>query len=152
MVNYPLACPITLNVGSLSSELRPIAAELAAAPRVYVDANVPWPVVGFMRQVLRWDVLFVLEEPALRRAPDREHFCRALDLGRTLITLDHDFFDEQKFPLPDSPGVVVCTAPDEGRLKQLLKQLDNRLRVDAALELPLRGQTIDLCGGSDLEP
>jgi hypothetical protein len=100
-------------VGSLASELRPIAAALSAAPRVYVDANVPWGVVLFMRQELAWDVLFVLEDPQIRRAPDRDHYRRALDLGRTLITLDHDFFDDRRFPPSASPGVVVCSAPNE---------------------------------------
>lgn len=132
-------------MGSLSSELRPIAAGLAAAPRVYVDANVPLGVVGFMRQVLHWDVLFVLEDPEFRRASDREHFRRARDLGRTLITLDHDFFDERRFPSADSPGVVVCTAPDESALKRLLKRFDETtMRADPAAELPLRGQTIEI--------
>jgi len=131
-------------MGSLASELRPIAAELSAAPRVYVDANVPWGAVDFMRHGLHWDVLFVLEEPAFRRASDLEHFHRALELGRTLVTLDHDFFNERRFPRPSSPGVVVCTAPDEPALKRLLARLDQRLRGDAAGELPLRGQVIEL--------
>src|SRR6266513_2811593 len=124
-------------MGSLSSELRPIAAELADAPRVYVDANLPWGVVTFMRQTLHWDVLFVLEDPELRRAPDREHFRRALELGRTLATLDHDFFDARHFPPELSPGVVVCSAPNEGGLKRLLKEFDATvLRAEASVELP----------------
>ena len=134
-------------MGSLSSELRPIAAELAGAPRVYVDANIPWGVVAFMRQVLRWDVLFVLEDPDLRRARDLEHFHRARDLGRTLITLDHDFADEQRFPSISSPGVVMLSAPDEDGLKRLLKKLDEHLRADPSAELPLRGRTIELTPG-----
>jgi predicted nuclease of predicted toxin-antitoxin system len=129
-------------LGSLSSELRPIAASLSDAPRVYVDANLPWGAVTFMRQTLHWDVLFVLEDPEFRRASDVEHFHRALELGRTLITLDHDFFDERRFPPSSSPGVVVCTAPDERALKRLLKQLDETLRADPATDLPFRGKTI----------
>jgi hypothetical protein len=136
-------------VGSLASELRPIAAQLSAAPRVYVDANVPWGVVLFMRQELGWDVLFVLEDPQLRRAPDRDHFRRALDLARTLITLDHDFFDDRRFPLASSPGVVVCSAPNEEGLKRLLKDLDERvLRADPSADLPLRGKKVDLSPGT----
>jgi len=72
-------------MGTLASALRPIAGELADAPRVYVDANMPAGVVDAMRHALRWDVLFVLEHDDLRRASDREHFQRALDFGRTLI-------------------------------------------------------------------
>jgi hypothetical protein len=131
-------------VGTLASELRPIAADLAAAPRVYVDANLPLGAVEFMRHSLGWDVLFVLEDPSLRRAPDRDHFRRALDLGRTLITLDHDFLDDRRFPPEHSPGVVVCSAPDEAALKRLLADLDRTLRVDPPAELPLRGQKISL--------
>jgi hypothetical protein len=129
-------------MGSLTSELRPIAASLSDAPRVYVDANVPSGVVAYMRQALQWDVLFVLEEPDLRRARDVEHFQRALDLGRTLITLDRDFFDERRFPPASSPGVVVCTAPDEHGLKRVLKDLDTTLRASPGMALPLRGRTI----------
>jgi hypothetical protein len=129
-------------MGSLPSELRPIAASLSDAPRVYVDANLPWGAVVYMRQTLHWNVLFVLEEPELRRASDAQHFARALDLGRTLITLDRDFLDERKFPPASSPGVVVCIAPDERGLKRVLKDLDATLRDGAVGPLPLRGRTI----------
>jgi predicted nuclease of predicted toxin-antitoxin system len=133
-------------MGSLSSELRVLRHDLAI-PRVYADANLPWGVVSFMRHDLKWDVLFVLEEPELRRAPDREHFARALDLGRTLITQDHDFADERRFPPACSPGVVICTAPDEAVLKRLLTKLDEDLRADPSIDLPLKGKTIELTPG-----
>jgi hypothetical protein len=129
-------------MGSLTSALRPIAASLSDAPRVYVDANLPWGAVVYMRQTLHWDVLFVLEEPELRRASDAQHFERALDLGRTLITLDRDFLDDRKFPPASSPGVVVCIAPDERGLKRVLKDLDATLRDGTVGPLPLRGRTI----------
>ena len=132
-------------MGTLASELQPIAADLASAPRVYVDANVPAGVVTFMRHDLRWDVLFVLEHDDLRRARDIEHFHRALEFGRTIVTLDHDFFDDRRFPLIDSPGVIVCSAPDETALKKLLRHVDETiLRIDPAAPLPLRGRKIGL--------
>jgi hypothetical protein len=128
-------------MGTLASELRPFAAELVGAPRVYADANLPAGVVAAMRQQLGWDVLFVLEHDDLRRAPDREHFRLALEFGRTLITLDHDFFDDRRFPPSDSPGVIVCSAPDESWIVELLRRTDETLRMGA---LPLRGQKIEL--------
>ena len=128
-------------MGTLASELRPIVADLSDCPRVYVDANVPVGVVAYMRQILRWDVLFVLEEPSIRRARDGEHFRRALDLGRTLITLDHDFLDDRRFLPALSPGVVVCSAPDETALKRLLARLDREvLRAEPGVHLPLLGR------------
>ena len=130
-------------MGTLASELRSIAANLSETPRVYVDANFPIGVVAYMRQVLHWDVFFVLEDPAIRRAPDTEHFRRALELTRTLITLDHDFLDDRRFLPALSSGVIVCSAPGEAALKRLLAKLDRDvLRTDPVVDLPLRGQKI----------
>jgi hypothetical protein len=128
--------------------LRPIAADLAAAPRVYVDANLPLGSVSFMRHDLAWDVLFVLEHEDLRRAPDREHFRLALELGRTLITMDRDFFNDRRFPPEHSPGVVVCSAPNEAALKRLLKHLDEAvLRAEGGAGLPLKGRKVKMIPG-----
>lgn len=132
-------------MGTLASELGSIAAELTAAPRVYVDANLPWGAVAFMRETLHWNVLFVVEHDDLRRASDREHFRRALDLGRTLVTMDRDFMDDRRFPPEDSPGVIVCSAPDEQNLHRLLAHVDaTMMRADNAAALPLRGRKIQL--------
>lgn len=132
-------------MGTLASALRPIAEEIADAPRVYADANIPAGVVAAMRRDFRWDVLFVVEHDDLRRAPDVEHYRRALDLGRTLITMDRDFFDDRRFPPSHSPGVVVCWAPDEPGLIRLLARLDREtLRAADARPLPLRGRKIHI--------
>ena len=132
-------------MGTLASELRPIVAERTTAPRVYVDANVPLHVVFVMRHDCGWDVFFVLEHEDLRRAPDAEHYRRALDFGRTLITLDHDFFDERRFPMALSPGVVVCSAADEEGLIRLVHHLDRHvLRAEGPSDLPLRGRKLEM--------
>jgi predicted nuclease of predicted toxin-antitoxin system len=132
-------------MGTLASELRSIAAGLAAVPRIYADANLPAGVIAAMRQDLHWDVLFVLEDDELRRAPDREHYRRARELGRTLVTLDRDFFDDRDFPVAESPGVVVLSAPDEAGLIRLLRQLDRDvLRAADAGDTPLAGRKLDL--------
>jgi hypothetical protein len=131
-------------MGTLSSELQPIAADLTSAPRVYVDANVPAGVVAFMRQELHWDVLFVLEHDDLRRARDLEHFHRALDVGRTIVTLDRDFCDDRRFPPEHSPGVIVCWAPDEPGLTRVLREIDRTLLRPVTGPLPLRGRKIQM--------
>ena len=63
-------------MGTLWSELGPVAESVADRPRVYADANVPSGIVAFMREKLRWDVLSVMEQPDLRRARDIEHRLR----------------------------------------------------------------------------
>ena len=128
-------------MGTLASGLGPIAGELAGAPRVYVDANMPAPIVSAMRQELGWDVLFVMEHDELRRAHDQVHYQRALDFGRTLFTLDHDFLDDMKFPSVSSPGVVVISAPDQDGILRLLRDFDRDvLRAQGAALMPLRGR------------
>jgi hypothetical protein len=141
-------------MGSLASELVPLASRLSNAPRIYADANLPRGIVAAMRASLGWDVLFVLEHDDLRRAPDREHFSRAREQGRTLITLDRDFLDEKRFPADLSGGVVVCSAPGEPELLLLLARLDRELfrAVPAAppAGLPLAGRTLDWHSGATL--
>ena len=130
-------------MGTLASGLRPIAEELAGAPRVYVDANLPYGAVVSMRRDLGWDVLFVLEHEDLRRASDVEHYRQSREFGRTLITLDRDFLDDRRFPPDESPGVIVLIAPDEAGLVRLLAHVDTTmLRTPDAGPLPLQGRKL----------
>ena len=140
-------------VGTLASELAPLAARVSQ-PRVYVDANMPNGVVTYMRTRLGWDVLFVIEHDDLRRARDIEHYRLARQLGRTLITLDHDYEDDQRFPPAESAGVIVFTAPDEQRLCRLLRKTDRELfRAPDAPPLPLHGRKMrcEPTGPEDLD-
>jgi len=127
-------------VGTLASELGPHAGRIAGQPRLYVDANVPAGLVTFMRARLHWDVLFVLEHDDLRRARDGEHYRLARQLGRTLLTLDRDYLDDEKFPPAESGGVIVLAAPTEHGFVGLLKRLDDMFRVP----VPLDGQKLHL--------
>jgi hypothetical protein len=86
-----------------------------------------------MRQVLRWDVLFVLEHEELRRARDGEHYRLARQLRRTLITQDRDYLDDRKFPPEHSGGVLVMWAPVEKGLMALLKRVDREVLRRAPL-------------------
>ena len=74
-------------MGTLASELAPHAEGLSQRPRIYADANVPARLVAHMRQALKWDVFFVMEEPDLRRASDVRHFRLAhqLQIGRAHV-------------------------------------------------------------------
>lgn len=134
-------------MGTLWSELAPIADERAEHPRVYADANVPAGVVGFMRGTLRWDVLYVLEHDDLRRAHDIEHYRLARQLRRTLITIDRDYLDDRTFPPGESAGVVVLSAPDQRGLERLLDRVDRDLFRDGAralVPLPLEGAKLQV--------
>jgi hypothetical protein len=127
-------------MGTLWSELGPVAEAVADRPRVYADANVPAGVIAFMREKLRWDVLCVMEQPDLRRARDIEHYRLARQLRRTLVTLDRDYLDDRKFPPAAGAGVLVIAAPDERGLAKLLARLDAHLFVSDTL--PLDGRKL----------
>src|SRR3990170_3747202 len=103
-------------MGTLASELGPHVERITGQPRIYVHANMPAGLVTFMRNALRWDVLFVIEHDDLRRARDGEHYRLARQLRRTLITLDRDYLDDKAFPPTESGGVLVLTAPEHGGL------------------------------------
>lgn len=127
-------------MGTLASELAPHAERLSGQPRVYVDANVPAPLVAFMRQDLHWDALFVIEHDDLRRARDGEHYRVARQLGRTLITFDRDYLDDALFPPERSGGVIVMSAPGERGFMKLLVRLDRELLRGAPS--PLTGRKL----------
>ncbi len=133
-------------MGTLSSELAPHAERLSPSPRVYADANVPAGLVAFMRQTLGWDVFYVIEESALRRAPDLRHYRLAQQLRRTLITLDRDYLDDRRFPPAEGSGVLVITAPNLRELCGLLTRVDKTLfRGDSDRltdALPLAGRKL----------
>lgn len=133
-------------MGTLFSELGPLRAAQAQGPLVYADANMPAPLVGFMRAKLLWDVLHVVDEPAWRRATDVAHFHRARDLHRTIVTLDHDFLEDRRFPPVQSPGVIILSAPDDRALRRLLVDVDTFLRGRPVVA-PLAGRKLRVCPG-----
>ena len=153
-------------MGTLASELGPHAERIAGQPRLYVDANVPAGLVAFMRIRLHWDVLFVIEHDDLRRARDYEHYRLAHELRRTLITFDRDYLDDRKFPLAESGGVIVLTAPEERGYIKLLQRIDTDLFQSERPEgvepsqpserLPLEGRKlhvhVDWAGGGTILP
>ena len=132
-------------MGTLSSELAPHAERLTPRPRIYADANVPAGLVAHMRRQLQLDVLFVLEDDKLRRAPDLAHYRLAWQLRRTLVTMDRDYLDDRRFPPTETCGVLVIQAPDERQLTSLVERIDRALfpPEEAAL-LPVIGRKLHL--------
>ena len=98
-----------------------------------------------MREQLQWDVLFVLEDEALRRARDVRHYQLAQQLRRTLVTMDRDYLDDRRFPPAESGGVLVINAPSERELAALLTRVDRHLfQTDEGGVAPLAGLKLQL--------
>jgi hypothetical protein len=132
---------------TLSGELAPHADRLSPRPRIYADANVPSGLVAHMRHRLDWDVLFVLEDADLRRAPDVRHYRLAQQLHRTLITMDRDYLDDRRFPPAQGGGVLVIHAPDERQLLALVDRVDRVLfrgSEPSRQPLPLAGRKLQV--------
>lgn len=128
-------------MGTLSSELADLADPITEGPQVYADANLPVGLVRFMRERLKWDVFFVMEDAGLRRAPDRAHFRLAGQMRRTLLTLDRDYLDDARFPCGECAGVVVLSAPREEQFQRLLQQID-RVLFHHGVHMPLSGRKL----------
>ena len=134
-------------MGTLSTELTPYAGRIPARPRIYADANVPAGLVAHMRETLDWDVLFVVEEEDLRRAPDLKHFRLAAQLRRTLVTFDRDYLDDRRFPPQEGGGVLVIQAPGERELLALIGRVARLLFGAAAPSrpsLPIEGKKLHI--------
>jgi len=146
------------SVGTLASELAPHAGRLSPRPRIYADANVPAGLVAHMRSRLHWDVLFVLEDADLRRAPDTRHYRLAQQLRRILVTMDRDYLDDRRFPPAEGAGVLVISAPDERLLSALLDRVDRALfqavdeSADQSVILPLAGRKMYLHTDWEMKP
>jgi hypothetical protein len=103
-----------------------------------------------MRGRLAWDVLFVMEDDGLRRAPDLRHYRLAQQLRRTLITMDRDYLDDRRFPPAEGCGVLVINAPDERLLASLLDRIDRALFRQSdeseshSIALPLAGRKLQV--------
>ena len=137
---------------TLAHRLGAIIESITDAPRVYCDANLAAGLIRFMREQLRWDVFFVMEEDDLRRASDIEHFRMAAQLRRTLITCDKDYLDDVRFPPAEGSGVLVLSASSQEQFERLLKEVDRALfratgdkrpGTDAA-RMPLIGRKLHL--------
>src|SRR6187549_4004024 len=101
-----------------------------------------------MRTTLEWDVLFVIEDEVLRRAPDVKHYRLAQQLRRTLVTMDRDYLDDRRFPPIESGGVLVINAPNERELAGLVDRIDQQLfqgeNGDEPVQAPLAGRKLQL--------
>jgi hypothetical protein len=103
----------------MAQELRSMAKFRKYKWRIYADNNVSQDVVELLRQS-GMNVLWVAEEPELRRhRDDKFHYGQAGKLGRYLLTSDRDFWDDRKFPLLQSPGLILLDSDDPQTAKYL---------------------------------
>ena len=78
------------------------------------------------------------------RATSSTSIARSISAGRSSRSITTSSTIDG-FRWIDSPGVIVCSAPDETALKKLLRHVDETiLRIDPAAPLPLRGRKIGL--------
>ena len=57
--------------------------------------------------------------------------------------VDRDYIDDRNFPPAEGAGVIVFWAPDEQRLRSLLRKADRTLfRAEGAGPLPLEGRKL----------
>ncbi len=105
--------------------------------RLYADNNVPRAVIDHLRRA-GMDVLWIAEDPKLRSEQDDGfHYSRARQLRRYLLTADTGFWDDQHYPVKDSPGLILLTTKDTSTAKYLPQLLRKLLREYGPEEEPL---------------
>ena len=70
--------------------------------RIYCDANLPEKFVDELKEFKNFKVVC-----RAGVGDDEDHYVRARQQKAILITSDLDFWDDRRFPLKKSPGVVV---------------------------------------------
>ena len=117
--------------------------------RIYADNNMSRDVVEHLR-ISSMDVLWVAEVSALRHREDRFHYEKARQMGRYLLTNDIGFWNDKKYPVKDSPGVILLMTEDSS-IKKYLPILLRKLVTDynpLTEPLYLQGSKIKISGGS----
>lgn len=99
--------------------------------RIYADHMIEREIVTSLKKA-DMDVLWVQEKPELRKQrDDRFHYNKAAQLGRYLLTRDSDFWDDHKYKLRSSPGVIILSNED-AEWGQLLVRLLRKLVRDVS--------------------
>lgn len=80
--------------------------------KLYADANIPSPVVEELRNAGIPTKTAV--EDGIASHPDQKIYQRAKDIGRVLLTMDRDFWNDRVHPLQKGPGVFyIDISPDQ---------------------------------------
>jgi predicted nuclease of predicted toxin-antitoxin system len=105
--------------------------------RFYADNNISREIVEYLRRS-DMDVLWITEVPELQRQQDDMfHYRKAAEFQRYLLTNDMDFWNDRKFPIKDSPGVIILAADDPSLAKYLPVLLRKLIRDYNPIPEPL---------------
>src|SRR5580658_685535 len=82
-------------------------AEWQRKTRFLVDENLDPEVTAYLRE--KGHDAISVEEAGLKGRSDEDVFASAWRERRILLTLDHDYQDDQRFPEHRNPGVVILS-------------------------------------------
>ncbi|HDN67962.1 MAG TPA: hypothetical protein ENF86_03310 [Firmicutes bacterium] len=79
--------------------------------KIYADANIPRIVIEVLRATGIPTESAV--ETGLSTHPDENIYQQAKKRRRVLLTMDRDFWDDQKYPLQKGPGIIFVDIPPD---------------------------------------
>jgi predicted nuclease of predicted toxin-antitoxin system len=79
--------------------------------KLCADANVPREIIAELRRA--GIPVVAASEEGLAKRSDEEILAWTKRIGRVLLTLDRDFWDDRKFPLRKSPGIIFIDVKSE---------------------------------------
>lgn len=105
--------------------------------RLYADENIEKEIVTYLRNA-RMDVVWVIEDPSLRaQKDDTFHYEKARQMKRYFVTKDEGFWSDERYPLHQSPGVIIVTTQDKDMGAHLILLLRKLLQDFNPLVEPL---------------
>ena len=87
--------------------------------RFYADKNISKTIIMALRKK-GLDVLSVDEDDVLKNQEDDFHYTHAKQLNRHLLTYDNDFWNDKRFKLHESPGIILMTSMHHNMVKCVL--------------------------------
>lgn len=87
------------------SELSDLKNAFRKRARLYIDENIEEEITEALK-TLGWNIK-TYKDFSLAGHPDENHFAKAKQLNRILITQDDDYWDNRRFPIDKHPGVII---------------------------------------------
>lgn len=80
--------------------------------RIFIDRNIPYEAVKELEKVKNFKIMGIAESDE----EDRLIFDKARKLKAAIITKDEDFWNDRKFPLKQSPGILIVKGKTAGNV------------------------------------
>lgn len=88
--------------------------------KVFLDRNLPQ---DLKNEIISYPKFRAFEEIQSSKRPDEDIYSYCSRKNLLILTLDNDFWDDRKFPLAKSPGVILIASSSKAIVSDYIKSL-----------------------------